>query len=68
MQEVHHIAGEDCYLVKLRCRSTAELGRLLQQDLGEFGSIRRTRTTIVLGTIKEELDVPVPAAGKGTEA
>ena len=60
VQEVHHIAGEDCYLVKLRCASTTELGRLLQQDLGEFGSIRRTRTTIVLGTLKEELDVVVP--------
>jgi Lrp/AsnC family leucine-responsive transcriptional regulator len=71
VQEVHHIAGEDCYLVKLRCASTGELGRLLQQDLGEFGSIRRTRTTIVLGTIKEELDVPVPSAlgnGKGSES
>jgi Lrp/AsnC family leucine-responsive transcriptional regulator len=71
VQEVHHIAGEDCYLVKLRCASTGELGRLLQQDLGEFGSIRRTRTTIVLGTIKEELNVPVPSApgnGKGSES
>ena len=71
VQEVHHIAGEDCYLVKLRCASTSELGRLLQQDLGEFGSIRRTRTTIVLGTIKEELDVPVPgvaASEKGAPA
>jgi Lrp/AsnC family leucine-responsive transcriptional regulator len=53
--------------VKLRCRSTSELGRLLQQDLGELGSIRRTRTTIVLGTIKEDLDVPVPAVAKGSE-
>lgn len=68
VQEVHHIAGEDCYLVKLRCASTTELGRLLQQDLGEFGSIRRTRTTIVLGTLKEDLDVPVPVAGKEAEA
>ena len=64
VQEVHHIAGEDCYLVKLRCASTQELGRLLQQDLGEFGSIRRTRTTIVLGTLKEELDIEVPTADK----
>ena len=64
VQEVHHIAGEDCYLVKLRCASTQELGRILQQDLGDFGSIRRTRTTIVLGTIKEELDVEVPTADR----
>ena len=67
VQEVHHVAGEDCYLVKLRCASTGELGRLLQQGFGEFTSIRRTRTTIVLGTIKEELDLPVPSAEKGSE-
>lgn len=67
VQEVHHIAGEDCYLVKLRCASTAELGRLLQQGLGEFKSIRRTRTTIALGTLKEELDIPVPGVEEGTE-
>lgn len=64
VQEVHHIAGEDCYFVKLRCASTAELGRLLQQELGAFSSIRRTRTTIALGTLKESLDLPIPGTEK----
>ncbi|MGE0641717.1 MAG: Lrp/AsnC family transcriptional regulator [Thermoanaerobaculia bacterium] len=64
VQEVHHIAGEDCYFVKLRCSSTAELGRILQHDLGAFSSIRRTRTTIALGTLKETLALPVPGTEK----
>lgn len=64
VQEVHHIAGEDCYFVKLRCASTGELGRLLQQEFGAFTSIGRTRTTIALGTLKETQTLPVPGAGK----
>jgi Lrp/AsnC family leucine-responsive transcriptional regulator len=60
VQEVHHIAGEDCYLVKVRCASTAELGRLLQEKFGALASVRRTRTTIVLGTLKESWELPIP--------
>ena len=60
VQEVHHIAGEDCYLLKVRCASTGDLGRFLQEELGAFPAIRRTRTTIALGTVKEGLELPVP--------
>ena len=31
---MHHIAGEDCYLVKVRCASTEALGRLLRERFG----------------------------------
>jgi Lrp/AsnC family transcriptional regulator, leucine-responsive regulatory protein len=65
VQEVHHIAGEDCYLVKVRCASTAALGQLVQQRFGAFESVRRTRTTIVLRTIKESSDLPLPEVEKG---
>lgn len=58
--EVHHIAGEDCYLVKVRCASTGALGRLLQQGFGAFEGVRRTRTTIVLGTVLESTRLPLP--------
>ena len=64
VQEVHHIAGEDCYLLKVRTRSTETLGKLLRESLGGFDSVRRTRTTIVLGTLKETGCVPIPAAGE----
>lgn len=57
--EVHHIAGEDCYLVKIRAADTDELGRMLRTDFS-VPSIRSTRTTIVLGTLKESARIPIP--------
>ena|ERR1700687_1334956 len=66
VQEVHHIAGEDCYLVKVRAADTEDLGRLLREDFGRIKAIRSTRTTIVLETIKETAILPVTAEEKGT--
>jgi Lrp/AsnC family transcriptional regulator, leucine-responsive regulatory protein len=51
--EVHHIAGEDCFLVKVRTADTESLGRLLREQIGAIESVRSTRTTIVLHTTKE---------------
>lgn len=61
--EVHHIAGEDCYLVKVRARSPEHLGRLLRERFGAIDSVRSTRSTIVLETIKETTSLPLPEAG-----
>ena len=61
--EVHHIAGEDCYLVKLRAVDTEDLGRLLRSDFSTMPSVRSTRTTVVLGTLKESSRMPIPDEG-----
>ena len=71
--EVHHVAGDDCYLVKLRVRDTARLSRVMREELGEIESITSTRTTIVLETIKETSALPLrtekkPAPRKRREA
>jgi Lrp/AsnC family leucine-responsive transcriptional regulator len=58
-QEVHHVAGEDCYLVKVRVADTDSLGTLLRERIGAIKSVRSTRTTIVLGTLKETYRLPV---------
>lgn len=60
VQEVHHVAGEDCYLVKVRCASPEALGRLLRERFGAFEEVKRTRSTIVLGTLKESSALVVP--------
>ncbi|HEY8490053.1 MAG TPA: Lrp/AsnC family transcriptional regulator [Dehalococcoidia bacterium] len=67
VQEVHSIAGEDCYLVKVRTRDPESLGRLLQEWFTTIGPITSTRTTIVLGTVKESsrLSLPVDRSGAG---
>jgi Lrp/AsnC family leucine-responsive transcriptional regulator len=64
IQECHHVAGDDDFLLKVRCPGMPELDRLLSEDLkGRFG-VARTRTTIVLGTAKDTTRLPVgePAA------
>ena len=64
VQEVHHIAGEDCYLLKVRVDDTNALSDLLRQRLGPIDAIRSTRTTIVLSTIKETAQIPLPSTAK----
>ncbi|HXV62797.1 MAG TPA: Lrp/AsnC family transcriptional regulator [Vicinamibacteria bacterium] len=61
VQELHHVAGEDCYLVKVRVEDAARLGKLLREKVGGIRSVRSTRTTIVLETIKETGKLPMTA-------
>ena len=51
--EVHHVAGEDCYLVKVRTKDAEQLGSMLRTRIGRIPGVRSTRTTIVLETVKE---------------
>jgi Lrp/AsnC family leucine-responsive transcriptional regulator len=57
--EVHDVAGEDCYLLKVRTKDTDELGRLLRDKLKPIPEIISTRTTVVLQTIKETIAMPI---------
>jgi Lrp/AsnC family leucine-responsive transcriptional regulator len=65
--EAHHVAGEDCYLLKVRTRDTESLGRFLRGSLGAIDTIRSTRTTIVLNTVKETFDIPLPEEADADE-
>jgi Lrp/AsnC family leucine-responsive transcriptional regulator len=65
VQEVHHIAGEDCYLLKVRLPGTEELGVFLREKLGAIRSVVATRSTIVLNTVKESAQLPL-ALGDGS--
>jgi Lrp/AsnC family leucine-responsive transcriptional regulator len=57
--EVHHVAGEDCYLLKVRTQDAQHLGRLLKQRLGRVPGVVSTRTTVVLETVKETIRLPL---------
>lgn len=57
--EVHDIAGEDCYLLKVRAENTEELGKFFREKLKNLPEIISTRTTIVLQTIKETIALPI---------
>ena len=58
--EVHHVAGEDCYLLKVRTRDAEHLGQLLRQQIASIASVTSTRTTIVLETVKEDPRIAIP--------
>lgn len=53
IEECHHIAGEDDYLLKVRCRTTKHLDAFLNETLKTIPGVVRTRTTIVLASPKE---------------
>jgi Lrp/AsnC family leucine-responsive transcriptional regulator len=59
VQECHHIAGDDDYLLKVRCRDTGDLERVISEEIKGVPGVLRTRTTISLKTVKETLVVPV---------
>ncbi len=58
--EVHHVAGEDCYLLKVRTRDAEHLGQLLRQQIAATPNVTSTRTTIVLETVKEDPRIAIP--------
>lgn len=57
VQEVHRSVGEDCYVVKVRVRDTDDLARLLEEQIRTISAVSATRTTIVVKTIKESIDL-----------
>jgi Lrp/AsnC family transcriptional regulator, leucine-responsive regulatory protein len=59
VSECHHVAGDDDYLLKVRCRGTRDLDRLLARELKDRIGVAKTRTTIVLSTAKETVRVPL---------
>lgn len=60
VQEVHHIAGDDCYLIKVRTYDSASLMNLMRSHFSKIPNILSTRTTIVLETKKEQQQLVIP--------
>jgi len=58
--ELHHIAGEDCYLLKIRAEDPLALSKLMRQKFSKITGILSTKTTIVLESLKETNYLPVP--------
>ncbi len=60
VQEVHFVAGNDCYLVKVRTTDTPSLSQLLQDRIAAIQGVISTKTETVLSTIKETARIPLP--------
>lgn len=67
VQEVHHIAGEDCFLVKVRTADSASLMAFMRNSLQRIPNILSTKTTIVLETVKEQQQLVIPKREKVLE-
>lgn len=57
--EVHDVAGEDSYLLKVRTKDPEDLALLLREKLKAIPTVISTRTTVVLQTVKETSALPL---------
>ncbi len=57
--EFHRIAGQDCYLIKIRTATNKDLEKLLRR-IRSIRGVARSRTTIVLSTELERPTIAVP--------
>ena len=56
--ECHHVAGDVDYILKVRCFGTRYLERLISNEIKSFPGVR-TKTTVILSTIKETPVLPL---------
>ena len=54
VEEIHRVAGEDSYIVRVRVANTEELGCLVREKLEKIKSVSSARTTLVLKTLKDK--------------
>ena len=67
VQEVHEVAGDDCFYIKVRTTDTESLGVLLREKIKAVDNVVNTRTTIVLKTFKEGNLLPIDLRGDAIE-
>lgn len=54
IMECHHLAGEYDYLLKVGVPDISMLERFISETLKGLAGVQKTKTTIVLSTLKEE--------------
>ncbi|MEC4114582.1 Lrp/AsnC family transcriptional regulator [Myroides pelagicus] len=58
--EVHDIAGDDGYMIKVRTSDSLALVSLMRNSLSRIQGVISTRTIIVLQTVKEDNKLIIP--------
>jgi Lrp/AsnC family leucine-responsive transcriptional regulator len=53
VEELHKIAGDDCYLLKVRAADTDDLNTVIEEQINQIETVTGVRTTIVLKSIAE---------------
>jgi Lrp/AsnC family leucine-responsive transcriptional regulator len=62
VQEIHYVAGQDSYLLKVRATDTRALGRLVRERIATLEGVSATDTTVVMNTFKETARIPIDEA------
>lgn len=59
IRECHHVAGEEDYVIKVICKGTRDLERLVSEEIKAVKGITKTKTTIILSTVKDTPILPI---------
>jgi Lrp/AsnC family transcriptional regulator, leucine-responsive regulatory protein len=59
VQEVHHIAGKDGFMVKVRVSDVANLAKLIREKILTLSAVSKTQTAIAMSTFKETARIPI---------
>ena len=59
VQEVHHIAGKDGFMVKVRVSDVTNLGKLIREKILTISAVSKTQTAIAMSTFKETARIPI---------
>lgn len=62
--EVHDVAGDYSYLLKVRAKNAEELAKLLRGKIRSIPNVTDTKTTVVLQTLKETTALPLENLGE----
>jgi len=63
VQECHSVTGQGSHLVKVRVENTAALEALLA-EIQSWPGVQSTTTSLVLSTLKETSELPLPYVGE----
>ncbi|MCF6247683.1 MAG: Lrp/AsnC family transcriptional regulator [Desulfobacula sp.] len=61
VQEVHHLAGEDCLMAKLRVADNTELESILRTKIATIKQVKETKTHIAISSFKESAKIMLPS-------
>ena len=69
--ELHHLAGDDCFLVKVRAHDTNDLYRILKDEFGRFKAMSALQSAVLQGREESEGAVGrhggLPSMGRETD-
>ena len=54
VEELHRIAGDDCYVLRVKVANTEQLEQLVRHKIERMRSVHSTRITLVLKTLKDK--------------